>query len=112
MLVTSNYKKNDVVTIKLSTGEELVAGLASSYINDDNLLVMRPHKVTLNPLTESLELEPWMLSAVTYNDDPVKIKQSHIVAITSPNKHAIALYNMKYSTNATMPDDIVASSLL
>lgn len=78
MLVISNFKKGDVVTIKLSTGEELVTRFDSSTADD--LKVVKPTVLTLNPQNGQAMLIPWLMSIDAHNSEPVSIKGSQIVA--------------------------------
>ena len=63
MLVTSNYKKNDIVGIKLSTGEEVVARFDKfdSATNQKTLYIVKPTVLTLNPQNGQAMLIPWLM---------------------------------------------------
>ena len=104
MLVTLNYKKNDVLTIKLSTGEEIVARF-DSFDTQNTLDVIKPTVLTLNPQTGAVMLIPWIMSIDVKSSEPVKIKQSQIVAIAKPNKQVAGMY-MQGTSGIAMPDAI------
>tara|TARA_R100001509_G_scaffold115883_2_gene70780 strand:+ start:181 stop:498 length:318 start_codon:yes stop_codon:yes gene_type:complete len=78
MLVVSNFKKGDIVTVKLSTGEEIVARFES--FNMDELKVVKPTVLTLNPQNGQAMLIAWLMSIDAHNSEPVSIKGNQIVA--------------------------------
>lgn len=84
MLVISNYKKGDVATIKLSTGEELVARFDAD--TGSELKVVKPTVLTLNPQTGQAMLIPWLMSIDAHSSDPVVISKNQIVAVSRPTK--------------------------
>ncbi len=103
MLVTSNYKKNDIVSIKLSTGEEVVARFESSNSSAQTIDVIKPTVLTLNPQDGKVMLIPWLMSIDVKSSDPVQIKDSQIVAMAIPNK-AIANVYLQGSSGIAMPN--------
>jgi len=84
MLVISNFKKNDVITIKLSTGEELVARFDAD--TGSELKVIKPTVLTLNPTDGKAMLIPWLMSIDTGSSDPVVIGKQQVVAVSKPHK--------------------------
>jgi hypothetical protein len=78
MLVISNFKKGDVITVKLSTGEELVARFES--VSADELKLVKPTVLTLNPQNGQAMLIAWLMSIDAHNSEPVSIKGNQIVA--------------------------------
>ena len=90
MLVISNFKKGDIITAKLSTGEEIVARFES--FNMDELKVIKPTVLTLNPQNGQAMLIPWLMSIDTASSDPVTIKKEHIVTTNKPNKSLADAY--------------------
>ena len=78
MLVISNFKKGDIITVKLSTGEEIVARFES--FNMDELKVVKPTVLTLNPQNGQAMLIAWLMSIDAHNSEPVSIKGNQIVA--------------------------------
>jgi hypothetical protein len=78
MLVISNFSKGDIITAKLSTGEEIVARFESS--SADELKVVKPTVLTLNPQNGQAMLIAWLMSIDAHSSDPVSIKGNQIVA--------------------------------
>ena len=103
MLVISNFKKGDIVTVKLSTGEEIVARFESS--SDDELKVVKPTVLTLNPQNGQAMLIAWLMSIDAHNSEPVSIKGNQIVATARTIKSLADSYTQ--STTGIAP----ASSL-
>ncbi len=95
MLVISNFKKSDVITVKLSTGEEIVARFDAD--TGDELKVIKPTVLTLNPTDGKAMLIPWLMSIDTSSSDPVIIGKQQVVAISKPHK-GIAEGYMKETT--------------
>jgi hypothetical protein len=84
MLETSNYKVNDVVTIKLSNGEEIVGKLTED--SDNNIRLTRPLVFTLNPQSGQAMLVPWLMSVDPENTHPITLNRNNILAITKTIK--------------------------
>tara|TARA_Y100001972_G_scaffold72370_1_gene87856 strand:+ start:622 stop:939 length:318 start_codon:yes stop_codon:yes gene_type:complete len=103
MLVVSNFKKGDIVTVKLSTGEEIVARFES--FNMDELKVVKPTVLTLNPQNGKAMLIAWLMSIDAHNSEPVSIKGNQIVATARTIKSLADSYTQ--STTGIAP----ASSL-
>jgi hypothetical protein len=105
MLVTSGYKKNDILGIKLSTGEEVVARFDNfdSVYGDKILHIIKPTVLTLNPQNGQAMLIPWLMSIDVHSSDPVTVSQDQIVAMYKPSKGISDVY-MKGSTGIAMPD--------
>lgn len=103
MLVISNFKKGDIVTVKLSTGEEIVARFESS--SADELKVVKPTVLTLNPQNGQAMLIAWLMSIDAHNSEPVSIKGNQIVATARTIKSLADSYTQ--STTGIAP----ASSL-
>ena len=78
MLVISNFSKGDIITAKLSTGEEIVARFESS--SADELKVVKPTVLTLNHQNGQAMLIAWLMSIDAHSSDPVSIKGNQIVA--------------------------------
>ena len=76
MLVISNYKKGDTICVKVSTGEEIVGRFESM---EEDIQVVKPCVITLNPQNGQAMLIPWLMSIDTASSDPVTIKKDHIV---------------------------------
>jgi hypothetical protein len=103
MLVISNFKKGDIITAKLSTGEEIVARFES--FNMDELKVVKPTVLTLNPQNGQAMLIAWLMSIDAHNSEPVSIKGNQIVATARTIKSLADSYTQ--STTGIAP----ASSL-
>ena len=102
--MTSNYKKNDIIGIKLSTGEEVVARFDQfdSSTKDKTLNIVKPTVLTLNPQNGQAMLIPWLMSIDVKSTDPVTVSQEQIVAMYKPAKGISDVY-MKGSSGITMP---------
>ena len=103
MLVISNFSKGDIITAKLSTGEEIVARFESS--SADELKVVKPTVLTLNPQNGQAMLIAWLMSIDAHNSEPVSIKGNQIVATARTIKSLADSYTQ--STTGIAP----ASSL-
>lgn len=104
MLVTSNYKKNDIIGIKLSTGEEVVARFDKfdSSTKDKTLNIVKPTVLTLNPQNGQAMLIPWLMSIDVKSTDAVSVSQDQIVALYKPAKGIADVY-MQGSSGIAMP---------
>jgi len=109
MLVISNFSKGDIVTVKLSTGEELVARFESS--SADDLKVVKPTVLTLNPQNGQAMLIPWLMSIDTHSSEPVSIKGSQIVATARPIKGLADSYTSASTGIATASSMPLGESL-
>jgi hypothetical protein len=74
MLIAKPIEKNDVVTIKLMNGEEVLGRFESE--NDDELVVSRASVVAANP-DGKMGLVPWLMSA---SPEKISINKSTVVA--------------------------------
>ena len=104
MLVTSSYKKNDIIGIKLSTGEEVVARFDKfdSSTKDKTLNIVKPTVLTLNPQNGQAMLIPGLMSLDAMSSEPVTVSQEQIVAIYKPAKGIADVY-MQGSSGIAMP---------
>lgn len=104
MLVTSNYKKNDIIGLKLSTGEEVVARFNKfdTGTKDKTLKIVKPTVLTLNPQNGQAMLIPWLMSLDVHSTDSVSVSQEQIVAMYKPSKGIADVY-MKGSSGIAMP---------
>ena len=89
MLVISSYKKGDTVCVKVSTGEEIVGRFESQ---DEDMQVVKPCVITLNPQNGQAMLIPWLMSIDTASSDPITIKKEHIITTNKPNKSLADAY--------------------
>ena len=105
MLVISNFKKGDIVTVKLSTGEEVVARFDKfdSSTKDKTLNIVKPTVLTLNPQNGQAMLIPWLMSIDVHSSDPVTVSQDQIVAMYKPSKGIADVY-LQGSSGIAMPN--------
>lgn len=80
MLVQKPIAKNDIITIKLTTGEELIAKFIEEL--ETELVVERATTMAANP-QGGLGLVPWMMSAMP---DKISLNKSTVLAYTQTVK--------------------------
>jgi len=80
MLLQKPIAKNDIITIKLTTGEELIAKFLEE--SDTQLVVERATTMAANP-QGGLGLVPWMMSAMP---EKISLNKSTILAYTQTVK--------------------------
>jgi len=80
MLLQKPIAKNDIITIKLTTGEELIAKFLEE--SDTQLVVERATSMAANP-QGGLGLVPWMMSAMP---EKISLNKSTILAYTQTVK--------------------------
>ena len=97
------------MTIKLSTGEELVARFNADTGNE--LRVLKPTVLTLNPQQQGIMLIPWLMSIDAQSNDPVTIGKSQIVAVSRPVKSLADNY-MQSTTGIAQASPAEASLIL
>ncbi len=73
MLKTNKFDKNDIITIKLLAGEEVIAKFISD--EEDVLVVEKVTTMAANP-NGGLALVPWMMSALP---EQVEINKATII---------------------------------
>lgn len=91
MLVKSNCKPGSIVTIKLSTAEEVVAKLVSD--NGETVGVARPLVFTMNPQDGNAMLIPWLMSVEHRSPDTVTINKSNVITMNETTKQISDHYN-------------------
>lgn len=84
-MLISSYKKGDTVTVKLSTGEELVGRFEED--TDKDVKLVKPTVITINPQNGQAMLIPWLISCDTTSSDPVSINKTQVIAISKPAKN-------------------------
>ena len=89
MLVISSYKKGETICVKVSTGEEIVARFEAQ---SEDMQVVKPCVITLNPQNGQAMLIPWLMSIDTASSDPITIKKEHIITTNKPNKSLADAY--------------------
>ena len=73
MLIETPYTNGDVVSIKLSSGEEMIARLDSE--NDTNVIVSKPY--ILIAAQNGMALAPYMFTVTP--DTKIKLKINNII---------------------------------
>jgi hypothetical protein len=92
MLLEKPIAKNDIISIKLSTGEELIAKFVED--TDSGLVVERATTMAANP-QGGLGLVPWMMSAMP---EKISLNKSTVLAYT-PTVKEIADKFLEATTN-------------
>ena len=85
MLTQRDPSKDDIITIKLSSGEEFIATFVS---NEDDFVVRKP--VCLVQTQQGLALPPWIMTGMS--EQPVCINKNHISAWLPTNAEVTKLY--------------------
>jgi len=85
MLIKRSYVHNDIVSIKLINGDEIIAKFDEEL--GDNITIHRPLALTMGP--NGLGMMPWMLLG---DDETVILKRDHVFAITLTKKDAADQY--------------------
>lgn len=83
MLIEKQFQKDDVVSLKLTSGEEIIA----YYVNENVflsplLLVMTQEN---NSLQGKVHFVPWLIGMDS--NTPVKINKEHILSIVQSNSN-------------------------
>ena len=91
MLIETPYTNGDVVSIKLSSGEEMIARLDSE--NDTNVIVSKPY--ILIAAQNGMALAPYMFTVTP--DTKIKLKINNIICVVKSAKDASDMY-IKQST--------------
>ena len=95
MLIETPYTNGDVVSIKLSSGEEMIARLDSE--NDTNVIVSKPY--ILIAAQNGMALAPHMFTVTP--DTKIKLKINNIICVVKSAKDASDMY-IKQSTGLTV----------
>ncbi|NBP00038.1 MAG: hypothetical protein EBU90_07880 [Proteobacteria bacterium] len=90
MLVSKPISYNDIVCLKLISGEEIIGRFEHEHT--DVVEISKPLAVTLGP--NGLGMVPWLFLG---GRDLVKIKQSHILALVECKKDAADQYRSSTS---------------
>ena len=97
MLIETPYKLGDTVTIKLSSGEELVGRLESE--NDDAYSIKTP--LTLVMAQQGLGMQPYLFTAEA--DQKITFAKRHVTVITKTGKQFADAYQKNTSGLVTAP---------
>lgn len=85
MLIEKGVSQGEPISIKLITGEEIIARFEEE--TEQYVKVTKPLAVTLGP--QGLGMIPFMFLG---NKDTYKLKQDHILAMAPPKKDAADQY--------------------
>ncbi len=91
MIIDAHYKMNDVISIKLSSGEEMIARAEKE--TKDELTVVKPY--ILIAAENGMALAPYMFTVET--DAKIKLKINNVICIVKSAKDASDMY-VKQST--------------
>ena len=91
MLIEAQYKVGDAVSIKLSSGEEMIARFEDE--NEDVVTVAKPY--ILIAAQNGMALAPYMFTIAP--DTKVKLKINNVICIVKSAKDASDMY-IKQST--------------
>jgi hypothetical protein len=95
MLISKNYQKNDVVTVKLVTGEELIGYYEE---HDDTHVTMRKPVVPVPTQQGSVGLAPYLMSSDYMTDnEKIMINGQAVVTISKTNKSFADAYSQQVS---------------
>ena len=85
-MITKKYEKNDIVAIKLSSGEEVITKVIED--NDSSMLVSKPIALVVTPkgaaMTQFLMMQDM--------NQTVELQKTHIVLLAKANKTASDQY--------------------
>lgn len=89
----NTFKRNDVIGIRLSSGEEILARYESE--DSENYYVMKPHLVILqpnpqNPNQVSPALMPYFLCAD--HTKQINLRKNQVLTVTQPHPDAAKMY--------------------
>ena len=91
MLIEDHYKKGDVVSIKLSSGEEMIARLEEEL--GDTVTVVKPY--ILIAAQNGMALAPYMFTVA--QETKIRLKINNVICIVKSAKDASDMY-VKQST--------------
>lgn len=108
-MLIEKLNKNDVVTIKLASGEELI----TRYLGEENdsVRIRMPLQMVLSQMEQSgqgyLSFAPWMLGIT--DDQELKIKTASIVTMARARKDAAEQYTrvtspLQQASSSDLPD--------
>ena len=92
-MLVETRKKGDVITLKLTTSEELIG----SYEDDDtdSYTIDRPFMIAMSQ--QGIVLMPWLNAVDVQSARIVKISKKHIVAVAEPQEHIAKEYSSQMS---------------
>jgi len=99
------YVVNDVVTLKLVTGEEIIGKLIENKA--DALTLTRPLVFTVNPQNGQAMLIPWLMSIDPKDTTPIDIYKNNVVMVTKTVKQISDNYTQATSGIVAAPAGLV-----
>lgn len=85
MLINKGFTNGDVVSIKMSNGDEIIARFESETAED--VTIAKPLAITIGP--QGLGMMPWMFLG---DRDLITLKKNHMFAIMPSKKDAADQY--------------------
>ena len=95
LIAKSTFAANDVVSIKLSNGDEIIARVEEDTV--ETIKIKKPLAVTIGP--QGLGMMPWMFLA---GGEVFTLNKSHVYAVSLAKKEAAAQY-MQGTTGLAIP---------
>ena len=90
----TTYQKDDVVSIKMSNGDELVARFESD--ESDHYVIKNPMAITI--ANNGIGMMPWLFLA---DGKSIKLNKSHVLCLAPTRKEAASQY-MQSTTGLTL----------
>lgn len=87
MLINTPVKKGDVITLKLTTGEEVIA----TYQNDDTASIEVTKCACLVPNQQGMGLAPWLMTA-DLDKQSVNINKSNVLVWLKTQEDLAKMY--------------------
>ena len=100
-----SYVTNDVVTLKLVTGEEIIGKLMED--KSDALKITRPLVFTVNPQNGQAMLIPWLMSVDQKDTTPIDVYKNNVVMVTKTVKQISDNYLQATSGIVAAPAGLV-----
>lgn len=85
MLINKGFTKNDIVSLKLINGDEIIARFESENTNE--FTISKPLAITIGP--QGLAMMPWIFLG---DNDSIKIQKSHVFVSMTSKKDAADQY--------------------
>ena len=92
-MLVETKKKGDVVTVKLTTSEELIC----SFEDEDDIHYMVDRPFMVGVTSQGIALMPWLQAVDVQSSRTVKINKKHIVAIAEPVEAIAKQYSSQMS---------------
>ena len=92
-MLVETKKKGDVVSVKLTTSEEIIGSFEDE--DNDHYMIDRPFMVGITQ--QGIALMPWLQAVDVKSSRTVKINKKHIVAIAEPVEAIAKQYSSQMS---------------